>query len=70
MKGTIPSCSTWPGFVLIGRRYAEGRKYWALLLQYSRILARIIWIHNEEREGDEGKEDLLAKLFVTSLESS
>lgn len=45
-------------------RYAEGRKYWALLTQSSRTLARVIWIHNEEREGEEGKEDVLAKLYV------
>ncbi|EEP79522.1 conserved hypothetical protein [Uncinocarpus reesii 1704] len=43
-------------------RYAEGRKYWALLMQSSRTLARIIWIHTDEREGEEGKEDVLSKL--------
>ncbi|EAS30518.2 uncharacterized protein CIMG_05997 [Coccidioides immitis RS] len=48
-------------------RYAEGRKYWALLMQSSRTLARIIWIHNEEREGEEGKEDILAKLTGINL---
>ncbi|KAI2078475.1 hypothetical protein LOZ39_001605 [Ophidiomyces ophidiicola] len=48
-------------------RYAEGRKYWALLMQSSRTLARIIWINNEEREGEEGKEDVIAKLTGINL---
>ncbi|KAL1956259.1 hypothetical protein VTO42DRAFT_7519 [Malbranchea cinnamomea] len=48
-------------------RYAEGRKYWASLMQNSRVLARIIWIHNEEREGEVGKQDLLAKLTGINL---
>ncbi|WEW56611.1 hypothetical protein PRK78_002059 [Emydomyces testavorans] len=33
----------------------------------SRILARIIWIHTEERDGEEGKEDVLAKLTGINL---
>lgn len=28
-----------------------------------RNLARIVWIHVAEREGDQGKEDLLGKLY-------
>ncbi|KAK2801709.1 hypothetical protein FQN50_007624 [Emmonsiellopsis sp. PD_5] len=48
-------------------RYAEGRKYWATLMQASRTLARIIWIHSEEREGEEGKDDLLGKLTGINL---
>ncbi|KAL2219891.1 Bestrophin, RFP-TM, chloride channel-domain-containing protein [Thermoascus aurantiacus ATCC 26904] len=48
-------------------RYAEGRKYWALLLQTSRNLARTIWVSISEREGEEGKEDLLAKLTAMNL---
>ncbi|PGH23381.1 hypothetical protein AJ80_02491 [Polytolypa hystricis UAMH7299] len=48
-------------------RYAEGRKYWAALMQASRTIARIIWIHTLEREGEEGKDDLLAKLSGINL---
>jgi predicted membrane chloride channel (bestrophin family) len=45
-------------------RYSEGRKYWAQLTLTSQNLGRIIWVHAREREGDEGKKDLLAKMFV------
>ena len=43
-------------------RYAEGRKYWSQLVFVGQNLARTIWIHASEREGDLGKEDLLSKL--------
>jgi len=43
-------------------RYAEGRKYWGQLTFVGQNLARTIWIHAKERDGDLGKEDLLAKL--------
>jgi len=43
-------------------RYMEGRRLWANLTTSSENLARIFWLHAREREGDEGKEDLLAKL--------
>lgn len=43
-------------------RYTEGRKYWAQLSLTSNTLARYIWLHTKEREGDLGKQDLLAKL--------
>jgi putative membrane protein len=43
-------------------RYNEGRKYWAQLTVTSENMARIIWVHTKEREGEQGKEDLLAKL--------
>jgi len=33
----------------------------------SRNLARIIWIHIKEREGDQAKEDLIAKLYLSPL---
>jgi len=33
----------------------------------SRNLARIIWIHVKEREGDRAKEDLIAKLYLFRL---
>lgn len=45
-------------------RYTEGRKYWSQLIFVSQNLARTIWIHTSEREGDLGKEDLLNKLYV------
>lgn len=45
-------------------RWADGRKYWSLLIQTTRNLARTIWIDTIEREGEEGKEDLLDKLYV------
>ncbi|KAM5456321.1 hypothetical protein MaudCBS49596_001343 [Microsporum audouinii] len=47
--------------------YGEGRKYWASLMQNSRNLARIIWIHKTEREGEEGKEDIISKLTGINL---
>ena len=43
-------------------RYNDGRKYWAQLAVTSQSLARIIWTHAKEREGEQGKEDLLAKM--------
>lgn len=45
-------------------RWADGRKYWSLLIQVSRNIARTIWIDTAEREGEEGKQDLLGKLYV------
>jgi predicted membrane chloride channel (bestrophin family) len=42
----------------------EGRKYWSQIQLVSQNLARTIWIHADEREGDLGKEDLLGKLYV------
>ena len=49
-------------------RYADGRKYWSQLIYNSNILARLIWLHAQTREGEEGKQDLLAKMLVTSYE--
>ncbi|KAI9735061.1 MAG: hypothetical protein M1818_006638 [Claussenomyces sp. TS43310] len=49
-------------FNLGTQSYAEGRKYWASLSLASRNLARLIWVHIPEREGELGKDDLLAKL--------
>jgi putative membrane protein len=43
-------------------RYNEGRKYWSTLSLTSQSMARVIWIHAREREGEEGKDDLLAKM--------
>lgn len=51
-------------------RFSEGRRYWAQLLLVSRNLARMIWVHTQERheESDEqGKLDLLAKLAALQL---
>ncbi|CAL5874987.1 uncharacterized protein PFLUO_LOCUS9290 [Penicillium psychrofluorescens] len=49
------------------RYFVYGRKYWASLVQTSRNLARIIWVHFGEREGEEGKVDLLRKLTAMNL---
>jgi putative membrane protein len=43
-------------------RYMEGRRFWATLTTTSQNLARLIWVHAKEREGELGKEDLLAKM--------
>jgi len=51
-------------------RYIEGRKYWAQLLLASRNLARIIWVHTQERHAESaelGKKDLLGKLAALNL---
>ncbi|KAK8188117.1 Bestrophin, RFP-TM, chloride channel-domain-containing protein [Phyllosticta capitalensis] len=48
-------------------RYGEGRKYWAQLMLVSQTLARDIWVSAEEREGEEGKEDVLNKLSALNL---
>jgi predicted membrane chloride channel (bestrophin family) len=48
-------------------RWADGRKYWAQLIQVSRNLARTIWINTGERHGEEGKVDLLRKITAMNL---
>lgn len=48
-------------------RYTEGRKYWSQLIFVSQNIARTIWIHTAEREGELGKEDLLNKLSALNL---
>ncbi|KAH8726162.1 Bestrophin, RFP-TM, chloride channel-domain-containing protein [Phaeosphaeriaceae sp. PMI808] len=50
-------------------RYNEGRKYWAQLTLASQNLARLIWIHVDERHEDPalGKQDLLAKISCLNL---
>ncbi|KAK5167712.1 uncharacterized protein LTR77_007411 [Saxophila tyrrhenica] len=51
-------------------RYMDGRKYWAQLLFTSRNLARLIWIHVQERHGESeelGKADVLGKLAALNL---
>ena len=32
----------------------------------TRNLARLVWIHVKERDGDDGKRDVLSKLFAHS----
>ena len=41
-------------------------RYWQQLIMTTRMFSRVIWIHAKEREGELGKEDLLAKLFSHS----
>ncbi|ORY08055.1 Bestrophin, RFP-TM, chloride channel-domain-containing protein [Clohesyomyces aquaticus] len=48
-------------------RYNEGRKYWAQLALASQNLARLLWIHVDEREGEFAKKDLLSKITATNL---
>lgn len=54
-------------------RYNEGRKYWAQLTLASQNLARLIWIHVDERHDTDpalGKQDLLAKISCLNLISA
>ncbi|KAL1847193.1 hypothetical protein Plec18170_008757 [Paecilomyces lecythidis] len=48
-------------------RFNDGRKYWALLTQTCRNLARVIWVSVEERSGEQGKDDVLGKLTALNL---
>ncbi|USP81165.1 UPF0187 protein sll1024 [Curvularia clavata] len=51
-------------------RYNDGRKYWAQLHFASQNLARLIWIHVDERHSADpelGKQDLLAKINCLNL---
>ncbi|CAI7604224.1 unnamed protein product [Penicillium glandicola] len=48
-------------------RWADGRRYWAQLIQTSRNLSRTIWINTGEREGQLGKDDILRKLSAMNL---
>ncbi|ORY10309.1 Bestrophin, RFP-TM, chloride channel-domain-containing protein [Clohesyomyces aquaticus] len=48
-------------------RYTEGRKYWSQLMLVGQNLSRTIWIHASEREGEEGTDDLLAKVTAMNL---
>lgn len=47
-------------------RYTEGRKYWSQLIFTSQNLARVYWIHTNEREETLDK-DVLAKLSVAAF---
>ncbi|EAT90580.2 hypothetical protein SNOG_02368 [Parastagonospora nodorum SN15] len=48
-------------------RYMEGRKVWSNLTGISATLARNIWCHAKERDGEDGKRDLLAKVSFLNL---
>ncbi|KAF2684605.1 UPF0187-domain-containing protein [Lentithecium fluviatile CBS 122367] len=48
-------------------RYTEGRKYWSQLQFVGQNLARTIWVHASERDGELGKEDLLNKISALNL---
>lgn len=51
-------------------RYNDGRKYWAQLNFASQNLARLIWIHADERhetDAELGRQDLLAKINCLNL---
>jgi len=48
-------------------RYNEGRKYWTQAILASQNLARVVWVHGIEREGAEGKQDLLSKMTALNL---
>ncbi|KAF1935025.1 UPF0187-domain-containing protein [Clathrospora elynae] len=77
----IKDASAWiPGFIVgilltfrsttANDRYNEGRKYWAQLNQTSQGLARLIWIHVDERHEKDvvlGKQDLLGKISCLNL---
>jgi predicted membrane chloride channel (bestrophin family) len=51
-------------FLTIFYRYGEGRKYWSQLMLASQNLARVVWIHGIERPGEQGKKDLLNKMYA------
>lgn len=48
-------------------RYSDGRKAWATLSVQSRNLARLIWVHCDERPGENAKDDLLAKVTAINM---
>jgi ion channel-forming bestrophin family protein len=51
-------------------RYAEGARYWATLLLACRNLARLIWVHANERHEEDprlGKADMLSKVTALNL---
>ncbi|KAG4430840.1 hypothetical protein IFR05_013674 [Cadophora sp. M221] len=48
-------------------RYSEGRKTWCTLMIQCRNLARYVWVHVAEREGDQGTDDLLQKVTAMNL---
>ncbi|PBP28314.1 UPF0187 domain membrane protein [Diplocarpon rosae] len=57
----------WATLITCISKYSEGRKTWSTLLIQSRNLARYIWIHVEERDGEPGTDDLLQKISAINL---
>ncbi|KAF5005454.1 hypothetical protein FDECE_8119 [Fusarium decemcellulare] len=47
-------------------RYSEGRKYWAQLVLATQNLARLIWVHADERDESQ-TEDLLGKVTFCNM---
>lgn len=47
-------------------RYAEGRKYWAMLALHTQNLSRVVWVYAAERE-ENATEDLLAKVSFCNM---
>jgi len=41
----------------------SNRRYWQQLLMTTRMFVRVVWVHVKERDGELGKDDLIAKLF-------
>lgn len=48
-------------------RYAEGRKYWAMLVLSSQVLGRVFWIHGLDRNDVDPRESVLKKLSSMNL---
>ena len=48
-------------------RSAEGRKYWASVVQSSQVLGRVFWIHAAERTDQDPREQMLRKLSSMNL---
>lgn len=48
-------------------RYQEGRKYWTALITSSQTLGRVFWIHANDREGQDPRASILAKLSTMNL---
>ncbi|KAF4119329.1 ion channel-forming bestrophin family protein [Geosmithia morbida] len=48
-------------------RYAEGRRYWALLSTSSQALGRVFWIHATDVPGQDTRELMLRKITAMNL---
>ena len=48
-------------------RYAEGRRYWAMLITSSQTLGRVFWIHATDIEDQDPKELMLKKLSAMNM---
>ncbi|KAF3941217.1 hypothetical protein ABW19_dt0205184 [Dactylella cylindrospora] len=48
-------------------RYNDGRKCWSALTLNIRNMARLIWVHFREREGEHAEDDLLGKITAINL---